>query len=270
MLAQELIDPLIGGTVYLLEFLVAVRVLEVFRVIHFNYPLVGFAISENCDSNFTVFAKRGYEFLYSEMIIWVKANWNNREGRLNTEVHEFHDDYMQALEKEGFQKRDLVCVTRQYDLSEKMAEGIFLDNEFTIVDMLNNPDLWGKTLLYNNAWSNENKVTEFDLLKYEYNRESPCFHPKFDLSVVNKEGLHVSSCVAFIDYKNNYAEIEKICTHNEYRRRGLAEAVIRECFRRLYLEGIEYAYITGFSTEAKNLYEKLGATKIRNWFSYSL
>jgi len=232
--------------------------------------LVGFVISENCDNNFTIFAKRGYEFLYSEMIIWVKTNWNNREGKLITEVHEYHDSYIQALIKEGFLKGDLIAVTRQYKLYEKAKEEFFLDSEYTIEDMLDNPDLEGKTILYNNAWRNENTICQSDLLKYEYNRESPCFNPKFDLSVVNKYGIHVSSCVAFIDYKNNYAEIEKVCTHSDYRRKGLAEAVIRECFKRLYAEGIQYAYITGFSTEAKNLYEKLGAIKSRNWFSYSL
>ncbi len=232
--------------------------------------LVGFVISENGESDFTIFAKRGCEFLFSEMINWVKTNWSNREGVLTTEVHEYHDNYIQVLEKEGFQKRELVAVTRQYVLSEKVMEEISLDNEFTIVDMLENQDLKGKTLLYNNAWRNNNEVSQFDLLKYEYNRESPCFNPRLDLSVINGNGLHVSSCVAFADYKNNYAEIEKICTHNEYRRKGLAEAVIRECFKRLYAEGIKYAYITGYSTEAKSLYEKLGAIKSRNWFIYAL
>lgn len=232
--------------------------------------LMGFVISESGDSNFTVFAKRGYEFLYSEMIAWVKANWNNREGELITEVHEYHDCYMKALEKEGFLKGEIVAVTRKYDLSEKVMQEFSLDSEFTIEDMLDNPDLEGKALLYNNAWRNSNQVSQFDLLKCEYNRESPCFNPRLDISVVNRKGVHVSSCVAFVDYKNNYAEIEKICTHNEYRRKGLAEAAIRECFKRLYAEGIEYAYITGFSTEANNLYEKLGAVKSRDWFNYSL
>jgi len=164
--------------------------------------LVGFVISEDCNSGFTVFAKRGCEFLYPEMI--------------------------------------------------------------------RNPDLKGKAYLYCNVWRNLNEVSSFDMLKYEYNRESPCFNPKFDLSLVDENGRHVSSCVAFIDHKNNYAEIEKVCTHNENRNRGFAETIIRECFRRLYKDGIQYAYITGYSNAARNLYGKLGAVKSRNWFSYTL
>lgn len=232
--------------------------------------LVGFVLSENCDSNFSIFAKRGFEFLYAEMIAWVKSNWSNREGELSTEAHEYHDSYMHELEKEGFQKKELVAITRQYILSEQVKHKITLEDEYTIEDMYDHPDLYGKALLYNNAWRNGNQVSTTDIMAAEYNRESPCFNPKLDLSVVNRNGLHVSSCVAFVDYRNNYAEIEKICTHNAYRRRGLAEAVIRECFMRLYVQGIEYAYITGFSTEAKNLYEKLGASNSRNWFNYIL
>jgi GNAT superfamily N-acetyltransferase len=155
-------------------------------------------------------------------------------------------------------------------LSDKVKEEILLESEFTIEDMLVHPDLKGKTLLYNNAWRNNNNFSNYDLLIYEYNRESPCFNPKFDLSVVNKNGIHVASCVAFIDYKNNYAEIEKVCSHSEYRNRGLAEAVIRECFKRLFNEGIEYAYIGGSSNEAKNLYAKLGSFNSWNWIDYSL
>lgn len=229
--------------------------------------LVGYVISEGCDSSFCILAKRGYEFLYTEMIAWVKANWGNRDGELNTEVHEYQDNYIKALEKEGFHKKDLIAVTRQYILSDKVKEGIYLDKDFRIEDMFENPDLRGKALLYNNAWGDNKGISQLDMLRYEYNRESPCFNPILDLSVVSGEGIHVSSCVAFVDYKNNYAEIEKICTHTDYRKKGLAEAVVRECFRRLHDQGIEYAYITGFSTEAKNLYEKLGSVKSRNWFS---
>ncbi|HKM34149.1 MAG TPA: GNAT family N-acetyltransferase [Lachnospiraceae bacterium] len=228
--------------------------------------LVGFVISENCDNGFTVFAKKGYEFLYSEMLQWVKSSWKDREGEMSTQASEYSDEYIKILEKEGFVWRGQEEISRLYKLSDKVKEGIILDSEFTIEDMLQHPDLEGKAILYNDAWRNGSKVTSYDMLRYEYNRESPCFHPKFDLSIVNKNGLHVASCVAFIDYQNHYAEIEKVCSHSEYKRKGLAEAVIRECFRRVYNEGVEYAYIGGSSVEAKGLYGELGAMK--TWYLY--
>lgn len=232
--------------------------------------IVGFVISEYGGSDFSVLSKRGYEFLYPEMLRWLKNNWNDREGELTTRAHEYQDRFIQVLEEEGFVQSGQDEVGGLYLLSEKAKEAITLDSEFSIEDMFEHPDLLGKTKLYCNAFGNKNEISNFDLLKYEYNRESPCFNPRFDLSVVNKDGMHVASCVAFIDYKNNYAEIEKVCSHSDYRRRGLAEAVIRECFKRLYDEGIQYANLGGESTEAKGLYAKLGPIKSWKWFNYSL
>lgn len=235
--------------------------------------VIGFAISENCDSYFTVFAKRGYEFLYAEMLQWVKNNWNDREGDLNTDAHEDHHALIQALEKEGFLKKHLTAITRQYELSAKAEEEISLDERYAIVDMLAHPDFKGKLALSINAWSNGTRTdtdNHLDWLKHEYNREGPCYSPEFDFSVVDREGRHLSSCMAFIDYKNSYAEIEKVCTHAEHRRKGLAEAAIRECFKRLHEKGIKHAYLTGLGQEAQNLYGKLGASKSLNLYSYAL
>ena len=232
--------------------------------------LVGFVISENGENDFTVFAKRGCEYLFAEMLGWLKENWSNRDGSLNTEVPEHYDVYIKALERAGFEKKELIAVTRQYVLSEKVNEKIVLDKDFIIKDFSDNPDCKSKAKLFKSAFEGSEEVSEFDLLKNEYTRECPCYNPELDLSVIDKNGVYVASCVAYVDYRNNYAEIEKICTHSEYRRMGLAEAVIRECFERLYARGIKHAYITGFSDEAKNLYNKLGAAKSRNWFKYEL
>jgi ribosomal protein S18 acetylase RimI-like enzyme len=76
--------------------------------------------------------------------------------------------------------------------------------------------------------------------------------------------------VGFNDLAYGVAEIEKVCTHHQYRRQGLAEAVIRECFQRLKKREIERAYITGYSGEANGLYEKLEPCKHKQWFHYEL
>jgi ribosomal protein S18 acetylase RimI-like enzyme len=231
--------------------------------------LPGFVISENGDCSFSVFAGAGFECLYDEMLAWVKANRFGREGGLSTEVREDHDGYIRALLRQGFRKKEVAAVTRQYDVSKKAAEGYSLAEGFRIEDMLTRPDLAGKARLYHNAWRHDDVVTQDDLLRYRYNRENPCFDPRFDLSVVDKNGVYVSACMAFIDRQNKYAEIEKVCTYSEYRQRGLAEAVIRECFRRLHAEGIQHAYITGYDAAAKNLYSKLGAVNSRVWYEYA-
>jgi ribosomal protein S18 acetylase RimI-like enzyme len=89
-----------------------------------------------------------------------------------------------------------------------------------------------------------------------------------DLSVITPEGIHAAGCVGFSDPASGSAEVEKVCTQNQYQRKGLAEAVIRECFQRLRQRGIQWAYITGYSTRANALYEKLGPCKQKQWFHY--
>jgi predicted GNAT family acetyltransferase len=76
--------------------------------------------------------------------------------------------------------------------------------------------------------------------------------------------------VGFVDPLNNIAEIERICTHAEQRGRGYAFAAVRACFERLHGRGYARAYITGYSGEANNLYEKLGPVNRCRWLRYEL
>jgi len=88
--------------------------------------------------------------------------------------------------------------------------------------------------------------------------------------VVDPDGVHAASCLGFLDTANRISEIERVCTHSAYRRRGLAEAVIRACFQRLAQRGVERAYITAYGPEADALYEKLGPVARRAWAHYEL
>ena len=88
--------------------------------------------------------------------------------------------------------------------------------------------------------------------------------------MVSPDGQHVANCVGFIDPLNKIAEIERVCTHAYHRQRGYAFAAIRDCFRRLHARGYDRAYITGYSSEANGLYEKLGPVNRTRWFRYQL
>jgi GNAT superfamily N-acetyltransferase len=232
--------------------------------------LLGFVLSEDGGNVFFIFSLHAYEYLYADILDWTIQHWRPRYPELKTEVHEYQGEVLATLESRGFRSVGAVANTREYDLPAKRNEVLRLSPGFRIVDMCENADYRSKGLLYKNAFENQDQVSEFDLLRFEYSRESPAYDSYFDLSVVTSEGMHVASCVGFADPAYGVAEIEKICTHNQYRRQGLAEAVIRECFQRLNTRGIKRAYITGYSTEANGLYEKLGPCKHKQWFHYEL
>jgi GNAT superfamily N-acetyltransferase len=232
--------------------------------------LLGFVLSEDGEEVFFMFALQGYEYLFEDMLDWTLQNWGPRFPRLLTEVHEYQAEALAVLEGRGFRSHGVVATTRQYDLLAKEAAPIHLPAGFHIMDMCENKDFCNKGLLYKAGFGNENHVTDFELLRFAYSRENPAYDPRFDLSVVTPEGIHAAGCVGFHDPLCGIAEIEKVCTHYQYRRQGLAEVAIRECFQRLKKAGMKQAYITGYSESANALYQKLGPCWQKQWYHYEL
>lgn len=232
--------------------------------------IAGFVLSEDGGSDIAILVREGHEELYAGILDWTIAHWRPRQGALKIEVHACPAAAIQALERAGFRSRGEVAVTRVYDLTAQATRPVQLRPGYRIVDMVENSDWRSKGLLYRSGFHDEDQVSALDLLKFEYNRESPAYNPAFDLSVITADGAHVSTCVGFADPSARMAEIEKVCTHARYRRLGLAESVIRECFHRLRRSGIERAYITGYGDQANALYEKLGPCARKHWFLYEL
>lgn len=229
--------------------------------------LLAFVISESGDETFTIFTRQDYGFLYGEVLYWVMSHWQDR-GLLRTEVHEFQPEDIWWLEQKGFVYQRLCAVTRQYDLAQKAAEPIVLPDGFRVVDSLEDTNHYGKRSLQRNAFVGTDEVRDIDLWAYAYSRECPCYYPQYDLSVINTDGMHVASCLGFVDFDHRVAEIERVCTHSKYRQRGFAEAVIRACFHRLAADGIVTAFITGLSDTAVKLYGRLGAAREKRWYLY--
>ncbi len=230
--------------------------------------LIGFAISENGDNMFQIFIKDAYMQVYTEMAQWVIEHWRDRDVALATQVTEKQPAQLRILEQCGFVSKGIAEVTRMYNLSDMETAAPVLAEGFELVDMATHYDPIGLARLKANAFSNRNSVSNVELLAHEYVRESPIYQPEFDLAIVTAQGEYVAGCEAFIDYENGVAEIERVCTHSAYRRKGLAKAVIQACFHRLRNHGIPTAYITGMSEGAISLYGKLGHHKEINRVHY--
>jgi ribosomal protein S18 acetylase RimI-like enzyme len=157
-----------------------------------------------------------------------------------------------------------------YRLNEMETFQPALEEGFQFVDMATHFDPLGLAKLKTNAFRGQDEVSSLDLLAHEYVRESPIYRPEFDMAIVNAQGEYVAGCEAFIDTENQMAEVERVCTHSAYRRRGLAQAVIQACFHRLRRHGIPTAYITGMSKGAISLYGRLAYAKEIRRVGYQL
>lgn len=238
----------------------------------FGY-LVGFIISESGDAGFAIITLDGYRFLYEEMLDWVLENWADRGPNWSTEITERQATEMKVLERYGF-RLDSTIYTRRFDLTEEPAVRFPLEGGFAIVDMATRPDYMAQRILRDDAFKDRGDMSEEELRRelrfYNYAHAGPLYHPQTDLCVMAPDGRFVAGCEALIDPHNAEAEIERVCTHSDFRQRGFARVVIQECLRRLREMGLRNAYITGYSPEAIALYGSMGPVEEFKEFVYSV
>ena len=235
--------------------------------------LIGFVVSESGDAGFAILLADGYRFLFEELLTWAIDTWGDREGTTQVEVTEHQDVEIKALERHGFQQH-AIFYRRRFDLTRAPQPPSPLEEGFVIVDMHAHPDYAGQRRLRDNAFDGRNDlpqdVIEREMEFYNHSQKGPIYHPQVDLCVMAKDGQLVSGCEALLDARNASAEIERVCTHSDFRRRGFARAVIEACMDRLREMGYRTAYITGYSPGAIALYGSMGHVGETACFEYRL
>ena len=234
--------------------------------------LVGFVISESGDAGFGIITLPGYRFLYEEMLGWVLAHWAGREPEWMTEITGQQAAEADVLRRHGFAPGE-TFYTRRFDLTGELSPPPPLEDGFIIVDLAAHPDYRAQRILRDNAFHGDEEVDEEKvarrLLFYNYSHQGPLYHAPTDLCVMAPDGRFAAGCEALIDGHNSEADIERVCTHSDFRRRGFARAVIWECLRRLKEMGLTSAYITGYSQAAVALYGSMGAVDESLAYVYS-
>lgn len=230
------------------------------------HNLIGFVISEEMNNEYAILLKKEYSFLYPEIIGWIKSEWGSKYDLLVTQVVENETELIKALEDEGYKRNNCLEMTRVFDTS-LYKDFCIEDSSVQFQSMLENGNYIEQAKLRRNAWA-KTYNEEIDLMIREYCRRSPIYNAKYDFVLVNSEGRHVSGCEAFIDYENNTAEIERVCTHSDFYNRGYAQMTLKACMRRLFENNIMTAYISGSYDKTIHLYGKLGHVKEYSRYSY--
>lgn len=235
--------------------------------------LAGFVLFESGDATFGILTLQGYRCLYEEMLQWAMGTSQARatpECGPSTEVTEFQEWEIRILERYGFRPK-VTFFTRRFDLTKDLVPRLPLEPGFSIVDMKCHPDYRAQGIMRANAFQKKECITEEELnerLKYTaYSMTDPVYHPDTDLCVLAPDGRFASGCEALINGPACEADIERVCTHSDFRQRGFARAAIQECLYRLKDMGIHNAYITGYSEAAIALYGSLGAIdEVKNFY----
>ena len=194
-----------------------------------NQAIVGLCISEYGANDMFLEVLPEYHNLYPDMFRWIESTWAT--GRSAVEIDVFSDDAhkIRRLEAQGFTFMCHFENKRTYDL-EQMDFSYTLEEGFTIQAFSESPDFAGRVALVQSAFDNPGYTQ--DNLKGLM--ASPDYIDEYNLSVVSPDKQQVAYCVGWHDRsKAGCGYIEPVGTHAEYRQRGFAKAINKECFRRM-------------------------------------
>ncbi|OHD80151.1 MAG: hypothetical protein A3J97_00900 [Spirochaetes bacterium RIFOXYC1_FULL_54_7] len=220
--------------------------------------LAGFALSENGNGDFCIFAREPYCFLYADMIAWAEQELAPGQVALTMTVPEEDTERRAAIELACLGNEGHCETTAWYRIEDFQLAGTELPPGFALLSMVEYGDYAGQRTLKNAAFSAGAPMDEARLFAFSHVRESPLYDPAMDIVLVNDRSEAVAGCEGFIDYENGVMEVERVCTAPEYRRRGFAGAVIRECVRRGMNRGNKAAQISGLNENTIQLNTSFG------------
>ena len=124
--------------------------------------------------------------------------------------------------------------------------------------------------LHRAAWSRPNAPSTYDRAQHDAVTGMPDF--RYDLVPIVRaaDGTLAAYCMSWWDERSASVEIEPLGTHPDYRRLGLARAIVREVTRRAWKLRAGYVLVWGGSTnpEAKALYLSAGMRSRRTLRDY--
>lgn len=229
--------------------------------------LAGFIVSEDGSNELQYVVDKKYKFLYDKMIKLSKEKYATIETVCSID-DSIKIDY---LTKNGFRDAGEYEVTFVYNADNFISLNTNLPHGFTIQTMESYNNYVSQINVKRNAFRNNRELTPKDYYAYEFVKQSPLYDPSMDFVVVNELQEAVACCEGFIDYQNSIMEIERVCTHSDYRQKGLAKAVISECIKQGLQRGVKKIQITGLNEITQKLYASYGNSEkiIKRKFVYS-
>jgi len=127
-------------------------------------------------------------------------------------------------------------------------------------------DLAERAEAHRDAWGHLEHIgipdarSSFSVERYERLRATPGYEPRLDLVVTTEAGPIAACCICWVDERNGIGLFEPVGTRFQYRRQGLARALVLEGLRRLRRRGLHSAIIgtASFNHPAEAAYLSCG------------
>jgi ribosomal protein S18 acetylase RimI-like enzyme len=206
-----------------------------------------------------------------ELVAWVEASARRTgENELFVSVADRDDGLQSTLLSRGYSPSERYGYELVYGL-EGEPRAPELPPGFEMSSLT--PALTDRYVaLHRAAWSRPNAPTTYDRRQHDAVTAMPDFRYDLVPIVAAPDGALVAYCMSWWDPRSASVEIEPLGTHPDFRRKGLARAIVREVLRRSSAIGARYVLVWGASgnPEAKALYESAGLRSRRVLRDYRL
>jgi len=216
--------------------------------------LIGYFIIEDGKNYFDVQIDPQYRSIEKDIYSWIVKNLAEKKKKLITSIYSWDENRIKLVSDLGFINKGPLAVDFRYD------------TEFYLNDLEIGEKYHFETFSDNYNYKNhiETQRLAFGRTKDQLSREwfetkcmAPGYSSDWDFIVVDNKGEHLAFCLAWLDPENMIAELDPVGTHPDHRRKGLAKAVINNCFVKLRNNGINKAQVLGFTDLTKGLYRSL-------------
>ena len=207
--------------------------------------------------------------LEQEMLAWAESglraalNGNGRKQLLTSALETDHER-IALLTELGYQRQEKFYLHYLRGLPPSM---LFpqLPAGFTIREVTDE-DIAAKVALHRAAFE-PSQMSEYI---YRGLRQAPGYIPELDLVAVAPDGRFASFCICWMDPVNRIGEFEPVGTHPDFRRQGLAKAVLWAGLQRMKAFGADQTLVLtpGHNQAAQKLYESLGFRAANREFDY--
>lgn len=185
-----------------------------------------------------------HRYLEPEVLDWAELNFQGDKGQLNFMVYDWDTERQALLAERGYQNLGAIEDMRIYDLNQPVQKPV-LPPGFRFITGADLTDYGERIELTNQVWN-----MSLDEAWFRGKSTAPSYSFDLDLVVLSPEGRQVAYSLVWLYPDNRTAEIDPLGTHPEYRKRGLARALILESFRRMQENGICHAYIGSDAEDA--------------------
>ena len=200
--------------------------------------LAGFCIAEYGDGSLYLQVHPQHREVEDAMLAWAETVWGEAIGAVATYAYTHGTQREALLARRGYADMGECGRTYVFDLARHYPAAA-LPGGFRIATLAEDGEIASHIDAVRSAFGRDT----LDRAWFESKASAPSYAPEWDMAVIAPGGAHAAFCLARLDQRNRIAEIDPIGTRPEYQRRGLAKALVAECFRRLRACGMRYAYI---------------------------